>query len=180
MAAAHGRPWAAAATRRPTMRTKMRMEKFKGNTYMSLVIRMSLSPRRRPRRRRGRLRRASARISQTAGARAEEKIDMTIIQEISTSGTGGTETRGIILENGGMNGGGDALHKDQYDFVDAGPQFTMKWVHQAGHVGSLRSSAPWQPPLSGKMLLGFARVAVHMHGPGGLGVGATLRAPPRG
>eukprot|EP00959_Pyramimonas_sp_CCMP1952_P107520 2247717-Pyramimonas_sp.AAC.1 len=60
--------------------------------------------RRRLRRRRGPLRRAIARISQTAGARAEENIYMTIIQEISTSGIGATETRGVILKNGEMNG----------------------------------------------------------------------------
>eukprot|EP00959_Pyramimonas_sp_CCMP1952_P422369 8848047-Pyramimonas_sp.AAC.1 len=55
---------------------------------------------------------------------------MTIIYETSTSGTGTTETRGMILENGELNSNGDAVQKDQCDFVGAGPQFIMKWVHQ--------------------------------------------------
>eukprot|EP00959_Pyramimonas_sp_CCMP1952_P254853 5322976-Pyramimonas_sp.AAC.1 len=51
---------------------------------------------------------------------------------------------------------------------------------RAGKVGFLRPSAPWQPPLSVKMLFGFAPVAVRMCRSGCLGVGAALRTLPRG
>eukprot|EP00959_Pyramimonas_sp_CCMP1952_P264360 5528259-Pyramimonas_sp.AAC.1 len=73
---------------------------------------------------------ARARVSQAAGVQAEEKIDMIITPEISTSGTGVTETRGMILVNGGVIDKGDAAQKNQYDIVDAGPNYILERVHQ--------------------------------------------------
>eukprot|EP00959_Pyramimonas_sp_CCMP1952_P010639 222911-Pyramimonas_sp.AAC.1 len=55
---------------------------------------------------------------------------MTTTPEISTSGTGVTETRGMILASGGVAGKGDAAQKNQYDIVDAGPNYITERVHQ--------------------------------------------------
>eukprot|EP00959_Pyramimonas_sp_CCMP1952_P328263 6872540-Pyramimonas_sp.AAC.1 len=62
------------------------------------------------RRRRGRPRKAGARISQIAGVQAEEETYMIMIQEISTSGTGATMILRTTLESGGMVGRDDTVH----------------------------------------------------------------------
>eukprot|EP00959_Pyramimonas_sp_CCMP1952_P172584 3606130-Pyramimonas_sp.AAC.1 len=72
--------------------------------------------------------RPQARVSQVAGVQAEGEFDMTTTIEISTSGTGVTETRGMILVTGGVAGKGDAAQKSQCDIVEAGPNCkTASW-----------------------------------------------------
>eukprot|EP00959_Pyramimonas_sp_CCMP1952_P270141 5647188-Pyramimonas_sp.AAC.1 len=55
---------------------------------------------------------------------------MTTTPEISTSGTGVTETRGMTLVTKEVVGKGDAAQKNQYGIVDGGPNYIMERVHQ--------------------------------------------------